>query len=341
MSAKIKKISRFSILTALLVFFMYLAFRDINFMLLLEELKKTNYFLAFIAMLIGVVVGSWVRALRWKYLLDPLKKGIGMNNLFSAVMIGYLMNALIPRSGEVARPVLLAQKEGISKASTFGTIVVERIFDMLAMFAAFGFCLFFFREKISEAFAPYNIEAIALWTSLVMLAFLMFVVLMLFNLEKTEDIAGRITKKILPARLQEKVHKIFISLITGFSFAKHPKSYFKIFATTVTIWLLYALSAYIAFFAFDIHLGFLDANLILVMMSFAQTLPLPGNSAGTFYLFTKTALVTVYGVNPEVAIGYAIVQHLLGFIGILVIGFYFSIKENYKFNTGLNDSIKT
>ncbi|MCX6159745.1 MAG: lysylphosphatidylglycerol synthase transmembrane domain-containing protein [Ignavibacteriae bacterium] len=321
MSAKIKKISRFSILTALLVFFMYLAFRDINFMLLLEELKKTNYFLAFIAMLIGVVVGSWVRALRWKYLLDPLKKDIGMNNLFSAVMIGYLMNALIPRSGEVARPVLLAQKEGISKASTFGTIVVERIFDMLAMFAAFGFCLFFFREKISEAFAPYDIEAIALWTSLVMLAFLMFVVLMLFNLEKTEDIAGRITKKILPARLQEKVHKIFISLITGFSFAKHPKSYFKIFATTVMIWLLYAL--------------------ILVMMSFAQTLPLPGNSAGTFYLFTKTALVTVYGINPEVAIGYAIVQHLLGFIGILVIGFYYSIKENYKFNTGLNDSIKT
>jgi hypothetical protein len=76
-------------------------------------------------------------------------------------------------------------------------------------------------------------------------------------------------------------------------------------------------------------------------MSFAQTLPLPGNSAGTFYLFTKTALVTVYGINPEVAIGYAIVQHLLGFIGILVIGFYYSIKENYKFNTGLNDSIKT
>ena len=81
------------------------------------------------------------------------------------------MNALIPRGGEVARPVLTAQKEGISRASAFGTIVVERIFDMLSMFIVFGFCLFFFREKISEAFYPYNIEMISLLSSITILNF--------------------------------------------------------------------------------------------------------------------------------------------------------------------------
>lgn len=317
---------------------MYLAFKDIDFKLLLAELKKTNYFYAIGGTIIGTFVGSYFRALRWRYLLNPLKENIKMSSLFPFVMIGYMMNALIPRGGEVARPVLMAQKESISRASAFGTIVVERIFDMLSMFIVFGFCLFFFREKISEAFYPYNIEMISLWSSVVILTFVLTVVLMLVKLEKTEQIVENITRKFLPERFQSKIHKIFISLISGFLFIKYPKYYFKIFVTSAMIWISYALSTYLAFFAFDIKLGFLDANLILVLMSFAMTLPLPGNSAGSYYLFVKTALVSIYGINPETAIGYAIVSHLLGFLGIMVSGFYYSIKENYKFSTGIGET---
>ena len=144
-----KKILKFTLLTVLLLFFMYLAFKDVDFERLLLELSRTNYIYAIVGMLIGTFLGSYIRAWRWKYLLDPLKPNIKIYSLFPSVMIGYMMNALIPRGGEVARPVLTAQKEGISKASTFGTIVVERIIDMLTMFSVFGFCLFFFREKIS------------------------------------------------------------------------------------------------------------------------------------------------------------------------------------------------
>lgn len=336
----IKKILKFTFLTALLLFFMYLAFKDVDFERLLLELSRTNYIYAVIGMIVGTFLGSYVRAWRWKYLLDPLKPNIKVYSLFPSVMIGYMMNALIPRGGEVARPVLTAQKEGISKASTFGTIVVERIIDMLAMFIVFGFCLFFFREKISIAFYPYDIEMISLWSSLAIIAFVLVVVLMIFNLERTETVIESITKKILPDRFQAKIQKIFISLINGFLFVKHPKSYFSIFFTSALIWICYAVSTYLSFFAFGMDLTFLDANLILVIMSFAMTLPLPGNSAGSYYLFVKTALVSIYGINPETAIGYAIVCHLLGFLGIMVSGFYFSIKENYKFSTGLGEDTK-
>lgn len=289
-------------------------------------------------MLVGVVFGSVVRALRWKYLLDPLKKNIRLGNLFSAVMIGYMMNTIIPRSGEVARPVLLAQKVGISRASAFGTIVVERIFDMLSMFAVFGLCLFFYRQKISEAFQPYNIELISLYSSIAILVFVIVVVIMIFNIEKTERVVEKITGKFLPERFQEKIHKIFISLISGFLFIKYPEKYFKIFITTVLLWISYAVATYFTIIAFSMKLNFIDANLVLTMISFALTIPLPGNSAGSFYLFTKATLVSIFGINPEIAIGFAIVNHLLGVIGILLIGFYYSIKENYKFNTGLNET---
>lgn len=335
-----KKIIKFFALTALLLFFMFLAFKDVDFKRLIEELSKTNYIYAVIGMVVGTFIGSYIRAWRWKYLLDPLKPDIKIYSLFPSVMIGYMMNALIPRGGEVARPVLTAQKEGFSKASCFGTIVVERIIDMLTMFIVFGLCLFVFREKISIAFYPYDVEMIALWSSVIIIAFVAIIIVMLLKLEQTEIIVEGITKKILPGRFQEKIKKIFISLINGFLFIKHPKSYFKIFFTSVLIWVCYALSTYLSFFAFDIKLGFFDANLILVIMSFAMTLPLPGNSAGSYYLFVKTALVSIYSVNPETAIGYAIVCHLLGFLGIMISGFYYSIKENYKFSTGFGESSK-
>lgn len=332
---KLKKIIRFTVLTALLVFFMYLAFKGINLKELIYELKNSNYLWAISGMLIGTVFGSYLRALRWRYLLNPMKKNIGINNLFSAVMIGYMMNALIPRSGEVSRPVLLAKKENISKAFSIGTILVERIFDMISMFIFFGICLFYFRQKISEAFGEYNFEGISLYFSLAILLFVIVIIIMIFNLEKTELIVEKITKKFLPNKFQEKIHKSFISLISGFLFIRYPKSYLPILFLTLSIWLSYATSTYLTFYAFNINLNFFDANLILTLMSFAMTLPLPGNSAGTFHFFTKTALVSIYGINAEVALGYATVSHLLGLVGLLIIGFYFSVKENYKFNTGL------
>jgi glycosyltransferase 2 family protein len=319
----------------LLVFFMYLAFKGIDFNGLLVELARTKYYYAVLSVLIGAVFGSYIRALRWKYLLNPLKENISVKNLFSTVMIGYMMNALIPRAGEVSRPVLLAKKENISKASAFGTIVVERVFDMLSMFIVFGFCLMYYRQRISDTFGAYNIEMISLYFSVAILLFVIVVIIMLFNLKTTETIVEKITSKLLPLKYQEKIHKIFISLINGFLFIKHPKYYFKIFLLTVALWVSYAFSTYVMFFAFDINLRFIDANLILVMMSFAQTLPLPGNSAGTFHLFTKMALVNIFGITAETAIGYATVSHLLGFIVLLIVGFYYSVKENFKFNTGL------
>lgn len=314
---------------------MYLAFRGIDLNGLLAELAKTKYIYSILGVFIGAIFGSYVRALRWKYLLNPLKENISMKNLFSTVMIGYMMNALIPRAGEVSRPVLLAKKENISKASAFGTIVVERIFDMLSMFIVFGLCILYYRQKITDTFGEFNIESISLWFSIGILAFAAIIVIMLFNLEKTEILIEKVTSKILPKKYQEKIHKIFISLINGFLFIKYPKYYFKIFLLSVALWVSYAFSTYVAFFAFDIHLTFIDANLILVLMSFAQTLPLPGNSAGTYHLFTRMALVNIFGVNVETALGYATVSHLLGFIALLAIGFYYSIKENFKFNSGL------
>jgi len=269
--------------------------------------------------------------------MDPLKENIKLNDLFSATLIGYMMNAAIPRAGELTRPLLIAKKENISKAATIGTVMVERILDMLTMLIVFGLCLFYYREEISKGFGEYNIEAISLYSSIVILLFVGFFIFMLFNIEKTDKIVEKVSSKIFPEKIQSKIHKMFISLINGFLFVKYPKKYLQIFILSVLLWICYVLGTYVSFYAFDDvnmrKLTFFDANLVLTMITFAQTIPLPGNSAGTFHLFTRTALTVFFMVNTEVALGYATLNHLIGLIMMSAIGLYYYLKENYKIST--------
>lgn len=277
------------------------------------------------------MIGGYFRAIRWRYFLNPLKKDIGMGILFSTQMIGYMMNSIIPRTGEVYRPVLLANREKISRAAAFGTILAERVFDMLTLLISFGICMIFFRQKLSAAFSEYNLETISFYVAVITLAFVILIVIIIFNLEKTEIIIEKITKKILPQRFHQKIQNIFISMINGFLFIKYPKYYFQIFVYSLLLWVAYICSIYMTLSAFNIDLNIFDANLVLTMTTFATLVPLPANSAGLYYLFGTATLVNIYGVHQETAFGFSIVNHLLGTLGLILVGLYFFLKENLDF----------
>jgi len=325
---QVKKTIKTVILFSLTVFFLYLAFKGNDFNELFHVLQNANYFYAFVGAFIGIVVGGFVRALRWRYFLNPLKKDIGIDILFSSMMVGYMMNSVIPRSGEIYRPVLLANKEKISRASAFGTIVVERVFDLLSVLVSFGICLFYFKQKLSATFEQYNLETISLVTSLIVLTFVILIIIIILNLEKSEIIIEKITKKLLPEKLHQKVHNIFISMINGFLFIRYPKYYIQIILLTVLLWFCYIISTYLTLIAFNRDLNFSDANLVLTMITFAMTIPLPANSAGIYHLFATATLVNIYGVDKEAAFGFATVSHLLGLLSLILIGAFYFVKEN-------------
>ncbi|MEO6694170.1 MAG: lysylphosphatidylglycerol synthase transmembrane domain-containing protein [Ignavibacteria bacterium] len=328
MKLQIKKILKAVILISLTVFFLYLAFRGNDFNELYNVLKNANYLYALAGTFIGIVAGGFIRALRWRYFLNPLKKNIGMDILFSSMMIGYMMNSVIPRSGEIYRPVLLANKEKISRASSFGTIVVERVFDLLSLLISFGICLIYFKQKLSVTFEQYNLETISLYTSVIVLSFVILIIIIMLNLEKSEIIIEKLTKKLLPEKLHQKVHNIFISMINGFLFIRYPKYFLQIFLLSVILWMCYIASTYLTLLAFNIDLNFYDANLVLTMITFAMTIPLPANSAGIYHLFATATLVNIYGVNKEAAFGFATVSHLLGLLSLILIGAFYFVKEN-------------
>ena len=114
----------------------------------LEKIKisfiKADYFYIYLSLFIALF-GFWSRAYRWKFALQHLGYKTKFHNDLLTVCVSYLINLTIPRSGEISRAALLKKHEGVPFDKAFGTIVAERIVDMLIflLFVAIGFLLQF------------------------------------------------------------------------------------------------------------------------------------------------------------------------------------------------------
>lgn len=117
------------------VFLIWYVFKDLTEsekLELYDAFERANYFWIFLSMFIGLLSHA-SRAIRWKYSIEPLGKTPGFWNSFFTVMIGYAANYALPRLGEVTRPGLLAKYEGLPFNKLFGTIVAERVADLIIL----------------------------------------------------------------------------------------------------------------------------------------------------------------------------------------------------------------
>ena len=126
LSLRLRRRLRYLLSLVLMVVFLLFAFRGVDLGSVLDTLRSADYGWI-LASVVPLMASHLLRAFRWRYLLDPIKQGIGLRNLFSGVMVGYFFNNILPRAGELARPYALAKLESIPKGAAFGTIVVERM----------------------------------------------------------------------------------------------------------------------------------------------------------------------------------------------------------------------
>lgn len=97
-----------------------------------DVFKEANYFILFISLLIGLV-SHLSRAYRWKYMLRPLGFEPSLKNSYNAIMIGYIANMVVPRMGEASRAAVLKGTDNVPFDKGFGTIVAERVIDVLCL----------------------------------------------------------------------------------------------------------------------------------------------------------------------------------------------------------------
>uniref|UniRef100_UPI00404B472B lysylphosphatidylglycerol synthase transmembrane domain-containing protein n=1 Tax=Flavobacterium sp. TaxID=239 RepID=UPI00404B472B len=196
-----------------------------------EEIKKikisfiqADYFYVFLSLFIALF-GYWSRAYRWKFALNHLGYQTKFHNTLMTVCVSYLVNLTIPRSGEITRAALLKKYENVPFDKGFGTIVAERIVDMLIflLFVAIGFLLQF--DKIYPFLLEKNVKIETLiWFSIAgLLLFTVFILVWIYAewkiiLKLKQKLGGLIEGMESIIKMKDKWNYVFHSFFIWFSY---------------------------------------------------------------------------------------------------------------------------
>ena len=157
----IKKVLKIVLPLALGSFLVWYSLSDISLENLGNYFKEANYSFIFLGLFFGIL-SHLSRAYRWKFMLEPLGFKPKFTNSILAVLVGYLVNLAIPRAGEISRATVMTNYEKIPFEKAFGTIVAERIADLIMMLSIVAITLFvqfdFIYDLLTKNFNPLKIS---------------------------------------------------------------------------------------------------------------------------------------------------------------------------------------
>ncbi len=314
--------------------FMWLALRGLDFEKIKQSLVKANYFWVLLAVVFGLLA-YWFRAVRWNILLEPLGYNISNSNSLWTISFGYLMNLTIPRSGEVARATALYGVEDVPVDKSFGTIILERIIDLVCMTIFLGMTLIFkydaifsfyklateekkkdhkaepdFLEKILSKIGISDFETFYLYLKIGIGIFLLAIFILLFVYKKEKLISfGK---------------GIFHGLTSIFKLKQNGK--FVLYS--LLIWICYYFAAYVVCFALPetSDFTFADGFFIIVVGTLGMMVPASGG-IGAFHFALKLGVSALFlsmgksaAEGAEVGLSYAFISHTMQIVIMLVMG---------------------
>lgn len=317
------------------ILFVWLTVKDINkeqWLHIKSSLKQARHWLIVPAFLL-LFIAHYSRALRWKILMEPLGYKPSNFNTFAAVMIGYLVNAGVPRLGEVVKCTLLSRYEKVRADRLVGTIVIERAVDVVSLLVVFVLALFFegniigkhvgenFNRAFEDNTGNISITRIVLVAGSIVVFFgLLYLLLKRFG---HIDAIG-------------KIKEILRGVLHGLNSIRLIKHKGRFLFHSILIWALYLASTTIGIYALreTSHLGIGGGLTTLAVGSIAMIVT-PGGIGAYPLLVAK--LMGWYGVD-ETTIGNALgwllwsVQTLIILIGGLV---FFALLSSYNKNRKL------
>lgn len=304
------------------IFIFWLVYKDQDFKRIKSILTNdVNYFWILVSILLGVV-SHISRTIRWNMLIEPLGYKPRLLNTFLAVMVGYLMNLALPRMGEISRCGVLSRYEKISFTKLIGTVVVERLVDvlmlllllLLTVFTQFGQLLKFLdnnpevKEKLDKViYSPILIGS----------GILFLLIIWLFR------------HQIMKSNFMKLVIGYVRQFVEGFRSIGKMKKVGAFIFHTLFIWFLYYAMMFCVFFAFGFtsHLAPLAGLTVFVLGSFGMVAPVQGGIGAWHFMVIQG--LALYGVAKDDATVFALVAHgsstimliVLGLISMLVLPF--------------------
>lgn len=287
---KLKKISFITLPIALGVFLIWYSvskFTPADIQSIKTSFATANYWWVALSMFFGVL-SHLSRAYRWQFLLEPLGYKPRFANSVMAVLIAYLLNLFIPRSGEIARAVSIKKYEKIPLETAIGTIVAERVADVIMLFSITGIAFFLQTELLGSYLFKENEESSI---------YLKITFLVLFPL------LGIATYYFLKKSKNPFIQKIFTfikGLIDGIKSIITMKKKWAFLFHTGFIWFMYVLMFYTVTFALPETTNLPFAAIIVAFVVGGFSMALTNGGLGTYPVFVASALI-LYNIDDNAA----------------------------------------
>src|SRR5579859_295003 len=344
MKKKILVFFQYIFFAALAAFFVWLSLKGMHrqeWAQLKDALDRANYWL--LIPVLGLLLAShWLRALRWRQLIEPMGYQPSSLNCFLGVMIGYFVNLGAPRLGEVVKCTILARYEKVPADKLVGTIVAERAFDVVCLAIVFGLTFLLQFNVIhtltteSTLFHSSGSGHSSAWKWWILLTAAALVAG--FLIIRWKWVVSRWTQII------HKIRAIVVNILHGLTTVRSIRNKPLFFFYTIGIWCLYLLSTWFGFFAISAtrNLSLVDALSVLAMGSVGMIVS-PGGIGAYALLVRET--VSFYNV-PALPYGQALgwllwFGQFLSFILFGTVSFILLPRINKKLIVIATDEITT
>jgi uncharacterized protein (TIRG00374 family) len=302
--------------------FLYWAFADLSLSDLWSAITSASP-ACIVAMVAMALVTAVIRAWRWVVLLRPVAPEVTLLDATLALNICYAVNLVspIPRGGEAARALSLKWTRGASVTAVIGTIVVERVFDMLWLIVFIAASAALIPGQIEQAFP--RIRTAATLALLLSVAALIGMIVVSAYQERGVAFVERFLLRVSP-RLSEFVTSLLSKFIHGMAALRKPSAYAEILLSSCLLNLGYMLITYLSFAAFGFeaapwNLGVKAALVVMAISQIGVVIPAPGG-IGSYHFFYGRSLEKLFAIPLAPAMACATLVHAISSLTYFAIG---------------------
>jgi glycosyltransferase 2 family protein len=323
---KYRKYFEFAGLLFLAVLIIWWLGRGLDWPQVKLAVRKSDWRLIALAIFF-VLLGYLWRALRWQAFLRPLTKA-SLREVWVATTVGFGAVLVFGRIAEVVRPAVLPMRDKrVRPAASFVTIMVERLYDMMAVVLCFAVNLLWFRAAPGTA-ADFSRARLVGW---LLVAFLGVAIAMLIWFKRRfQSVIGWLDKRIsdrshLRSRLKRGLLSTLEQLATALSVLSDVRQLAISIGWTFLLWTSVSLGNLFVFRAFGLPFGMSQVLFVLGWSMVGSAVPTPGGAAGAFHAATGAALVLL-GVGRDQAAAIAIILHLVDFAPAGLFGLFYFLR---------------
>ncbi|MBO7506799.1 MAG: flippase-like domain-containing protein [Paludibacteraceae bacterium] len=313
----------FSLGLGILIF--WYVYKDWDIDTLMDNLRGVRIIWIIIPLFIALL-SHFLRAVRWKMLIDPLGKKVNLWNVYGAVMAGYCINYAVPRAGEIARCGLVKKYEGVPFTELLGTLIVDRSVDIIVEGLVILLTIALQYSEIMYLAKEYHLIEGAIGLLSNPITWIIIVSLIALPL--------LFRKAIKNTKIYAKIKEMLTNVVNGLKSVQKLEHKGLFILYSILIFVCYYFMFYLCFFAFDFteDLSMLCGLTAFVMGSLGIIAPVQGGLGAWHVLVIGT--LSTYGVYEAQAGSFALMVHgsqtlMLISVGILAMAlmFYFNKKK--------------